>query len=186
MPDEEGERADYFDSLAHSAAVVGINTSAFLEAAVAGRATYTVLSDEFAGTQEGTLHFQYLRAENGGVLHVAADLDEHLAQLEQALRDPEADAGRTRAFVSSFVRPRGLDVQAAPLVAAAIEELGSLEPSPYDRHASRFLIRPLLTLAAWSVSLGAIAKRLSGGGGGETRVQRLAWLRPGLRNSGGS
>jgi len=161
MPDAGDDRADYFDCLAHAAAVVGINTSALVEAAVVGRGTYTVLAPEFEGTQDGTLHFQYLRAENGGVLHVARDLEEHLAHLGGALDHPAADAGRTREFVSWFVRPHGLGTPAAPLVAAAIEELAQLEPSPAPRHAARFLLRPPLALAAAAIGLAAGAGRLA-------------------------
>lgn len=159
MPDSETDRADYFDSLAYSSAVVGINTSAFIEAAVVGTATYTVLDPEFAGTQEGTLHFHYIRAENGGVVHVARDLDDHLAQLARAIEDPGADAARTRAFVSRFVRPRGLDVAAAPFVAGAIEELGTLAPLHRPHRVARLLLRPPLSVAAALIGLGGRISR---------------------------
>ena len=70
-----GERAEFFDSLAHSAAVVGINTSALLEAAILGKSVLSVpFVPQFAGTQEGTLHFRYLLHENGGFLPRVAHL----------------------------------------------------------------------------------------------------------------
>ena len=72
QPDAGEARADYFDSLAHSACIVGINTSGLLEAGIVGKSVLTVLDPDFAGTQAGTLHFQYLRWENGGLLRVAA------------------------------------------------------------------------------------------------------------------
>ena len=53
----------------HSVAVVGVNTSALIESGIVGRPVYTVLADEFAGQQEGTLHFQHLKNVNGGLLH---------------------------------------------------------------------------------------------------------------------
>jgi hypothetical protein len=154
MPDGETDRADYFDSLAYSSAVVGVNTSAFIEAAVVGTATYTVLDPEFAGTQEGTLHFHYVRAENGGVVHVAHDMAEHLAQLARAIDDPGADAARTRAFVARFVRPRGVDLPAAPFVADAIEELGTLAPSHQPHRVARLVLRPPLSFAAAVIGAG--------------------------------
>ena len=70
LPVTDEARADFFDSLAHSAAVVGINTTAMIEAAIVGKSVLTVLAPEFA--QESTLHFDYLLEENGGFLHVAA------------------------------------------------------------------------------------------------------------------
>src|SRR5207253_6428403 len=67
-------------------------------------------------------HFHYLRWENGGLLHVAQDLDEHLRQLAEALAGP-ADSEQVRRFVERFCRPQGLETPAAPLVAAGIEQL---------------------------------------------------------------
>ena len=45
-------RADFFDSLAHSAAVVGINTSALLEAAILGKSVLTPLAARVRGNAE--------------------------------------------------------------------------------------------------------------------------------------
>src|SRR5690606_5766746 len=52
-----------FDTLYHSAAVVGLNTSAQLEAGIVGRPVLTILAPEFTGGQAGTLHFHYLLKE---------------------------------------------------------------------------------------------------------------------------
>ena len=71
-PVNESDRQDYFDSLYHSEAVVGINTTAMIEAAIVGRTVHSVLAEEFKDTQGGTLHFRYLLSENGGFLRVAA------------------------------------------------------------------------------------------------------------------
>ena len=61
-PVNEADRQDYFDSLYHSAAVVGVNTTAMIEAAIVGRTVHSVLAPEFEDTQSGTLHFRYLLA----------------------------------------------------------------------------------------------------------------------------
>ena len=66
-PIDPDNRADFFDSIYHSAAVVGINTSAMIEAAIIGRPVFSMLAEEFAGTQEGTIHFHHLLPENGGL-----------------------------------------------------------------------------------------------------------------------
>ena len=52
-----------------------------IESGIIGRPVYSVQAEEFAATQEGTLHFQHLKNVEGGLLHLAADLDEHVAQL---------------------------------------------------------------------------------------------------------
>src|SRR5690606_26145292 len=83
-PASDDGRRDFFDSLYHAAAIVGINTSAMIEAAIAGRPVLTI--DEFA-TQHETLHFRYLLRENGGPVVQSTTLAEHLAQLAAAVRD---------------------------------------------------------------------------------------------------
>ena len=72
-PVDPDAKADYFDSLHHSAAVVGLNTSAFLEGAIAGKPVFTTLLPEHYENQEGTIHFHYLLNVGGGLLHTATD-----------------------------------------------------------------------------------------------------------------
>lgn len=119
-----------YDSLHHAAAVVGLNTSAMIEAGILGKSVYTIETEEFAGGQEQTLHFHYLLARNGGLVEVACDMDEHLAQLRQALADPEPGAARSRRFAGMFVRPRGLDRPVAPLMADEIERVAAIRKRP--------------------------------------------------------
>jgi hypothetical protein len=127
VPTDERRKSDYYDSLEHSSAVVGVNTSVMIEAAIVGRPVFTLLDDRFRHAQEGTLHFAYLTGgdEGEGVLAVARSWEEHLDQLARALADPGSYADRTRRFVASFVRPHGLDVAAAPRAADAIEQLAA-------------------------------------------------------------
>ena len=71
-PVNEGARTDYFDSIYHSVAIVGVNTSGMIEAGVVGRQVFTILDPDNTDTQEGTLHFHYLMNVGGGLLSVAA------------------------------------------------------------------------------------------------------------------
>jgi hypothetical protein len=114
-PLRKQRREDYYDSLYHSAVVVGLNTTALIEAAIVGRRTFSFVAPEAHGGQEGTVHFHYLARDNGGALTLARSLDEHVEQLADGLRKDDADAAAaTRRFVEKFVRPHGLDVAAAP------------------------------------------------------------------------
>jgi hypothetical protein len=129
-PHDEASRANYFDSLYHSDAVVGINSTAQIESAIVGRPVHTILAEEFKETQQGTLHFHYLRSDEFGLLHVARTFEEHAEQLDASLRG-EADDGRNERFLKRFVRPLGLDRLASGLVADEIERLGrSPAPAP--------------------------------------------------------
>jgi hypothetical protein len=151
-PADAASRAGYYDSMHHSAAVVGVNTSAQIESAIAGRGVYTVLAPEFTETQEGTLHFRHLRTEGGGLLHVAADMREHATQLEAAIRQPEAAAERCRRFVERFVRPFGLDEPATPRLVDALEAAVTRRPIRDRRPLWVSAARPVLLRAAAAVT----------------------------------
>jgi hypothetical protein len=120
-------RADYFDSLFHSAIVVGLNTSAFIEAAILGRPVFTILLSEWHESQMGTIHFRYLFEAGGGLLNSTTNFDEHLAQIDHALAVPLTEV---RPFVREFVRPRGLDVPATPVFVEHVEAMNGLAVPP--------------------------------------------------------
>jgi hypothetical protein len=161
QPDAGEARADFYDSLAHSAAVVGINTSVLVEAAIAGKSVLAPLSAEFAGTQCGTLHFRYLLYENGGFLHVAETLGRHFEQLAGVIERGDEDAEQTRGFVEMFVRPRGLDRPAAPVLADEVETLAAGAAAPARPSVSAYGLRALLLPVALAASvIGRASQRL--------------------------
>jgi hypothetical protein len=120
-PVDVASRSEYFDSIYRSVGVVGVNTSALIESAIVGRKVHTLLAPEFRETQEGTLHFRHLVEAGGGLLHVARDFAEHVAQLEESIRTPKADAARVGAFLGCFVRPFGLNEPATPRLVDVLE-----------------------------------------------------------------
>src|SRR5262245_23151651 len=150
-PSDPASKADYFDSLFHSSAVVGINTSALIEGGIVGRAVHTFLLPEFQTSQEGTLHFHYLL--DAGLLRAGRDLTEHVSQLAATLAVADPSLHSNRAFVESFVRPHGLGVEATEAFVYAVERLASTSPKPL-RH-------PLWTPLA-RAALRPIARRASG------------------------
>src|SRR5207248_1028139 len=123
-PIDAQSRADYFDSLYHSAAVVGLNTSAFIEAGIAQRPVLAILPSEFGASQKGTLHFRYLI--EGGLLTTSRSLEEHEAQLARMLEGPPASViKRQQEFVRAFVRPHGLEISSTAVMADALESLAA-------------------------------------------------------------
>ena len=151
-PVDEENRTDYFDSMYHSVATVGINTSAMIESAIVGRPVLTVRAPEFTETQEGTVHFHYLLPEHGGFLRVASSIDEHVHQLGEVLGDPDAASAELSRFVSSFVRPQGLERPSTPLVADAIEEAARMAVDK-NSVAGRAMVQRVLRAVSLVMSL---------------------------------
>ncbi len=120
-PASETSRNGFFDSLYYCAAVVGINTSAMIEAAILRKPVLSLLTPEFARTQEETVHFHYLLPENGGFLRVASDVKRHLEQLAEVLLAPDVSRSELEHFVASFLRPHGVGESATPRLVAALE-----------------------------------------------------------------
>jgi hypothetical protein len=141
-PTDLQSKRDYFDSLYHASAVVGINTTALVDSAIVRRPVFTMVSDHFRSTQTGTLHFSYLaRDGGGGLLNVARSWDEHFTQLGAALRASDRHRGQIEGFLQAFVRPHGLDRPAAPLALDAIVETALKEKEPVtERGPLRWLV----------------------------------------------
>jgi hypothetical protein len=147
-PMDASSREDYFESLFYSRAVVGLNTSAFLEAAVVDRPVHTILAPEFAENQTGTLHFHYLLNVGGGVLQTSSSFEEHHAKLGLSLRRSPTAPGTNPRFVQEFIRPRGLRTPATLVFCDAVDSLLALPVPIPERTPLRLL---LLRWAAYPV-----------------------------------
>jgi hypothetical protein len=122
MPKPRRKEQDLFDQLSAADAVVALNTSAELEAAIVGRPVLTMTVGDLAPGQEGSTHFPYLLVDNGGFVEQAGTLEQHVEQLTRALEADPHSRARTH-FVERFLRPRGIDRPAAVELAHAIERL---------------------------------------------------------------
>jgi hypothetical protein len=159
-PVEADAKTDYFDSLHHSSAVIGLNTSAFLEGAIAGKPVFATLLPEHYENQEGTIHFHYLLNVGGGLLHTARTLEDQCWQLNDTLCAGDQASGKSRRFVEAFIRPHGLDVAAAPMFADAVEALRVVSRAPreervVDRVVDRVVrgaLAPVVSLASHRVA----------------------------------
>jgi hypothetical protein len=137
LPQAKIEQAELARLLTSADAVVALNTSAEIEAAVAGVPVLTFRAGPDARGQEGSVHFTYLLEQYGGFVVDSSGLDEHVADLARVLagdHDPEP----ARRFVERFVRPAGVDAPVTPLVAAAIvEETRAARSGPTRRPSAR-------------------------------------------------
>jgi hypothetical protein len=148
---------DLFEFLHHSHAVVGLVTSAMIEAALAGRPVHSVKTTLAGAGQQGTVHFDYLTSVGGGLLHMADTLDEHVARLAPHLKRPlgEQDA-RSAAFVAAFVDPPTPGASASDGLADAVERLAQSRKTPSSPPPYASLGRAALATLA---SLGILPPR---------------------------
>jgi hypothetical protein len=150
-PVDAEAKDDYFDSMYYSAAVVGLNTSAFLEAACVGKPVHTVLLPDISTyNQEGTIHFHYLLNVNGGLLHAARSFPEHLTMLADSLSGDGGGDEKAARFAAGFIRPFGLDAPATPRFVDAMDHVATLpRPGRVRTRLTAFLCRvPLYPVAA--------------------------------------
>ncbi len=183
LPGALATRADYFDSIFHSAALVGANTSAMIEAAILRKPVLTLSLPEFAEEQTETIHFRYLNEVAGGLLATAATREEHVGQLARALEDPESAARRADAFTEIFVRPYGRNVPATPRFADEVERLAASQPEPLRPAPQARLFRGVL-LAGSAVYLTARAAWRAAKRAVRPRAPGTGWLRRGATPAG--
>jgi hypothetical protein len=176
-PFDADSRSDYFDSMFHSASIVGLNSSAMIEGGIVGRPVHTILLPEFRQNQEGTLHFHYLL--DGGLLRVSRDLPGHVEQLAASLAAFDPHVHHNRAFIEQFVRPAGLGRAATPVFADAVEHLATAaarpEPDPAWVPALQWALTPLArkTRGTFAQQLARQRRRLEK----KRRVEEKARLR---------
>ena len=119
IADVQGPREDYYNTLFHSAAVVGVNTSALLEAVIVDRPCVTIMTGQYRESQIGRAHFQHLL--NGDFMETASDFDEAASVLSRIIGGDDAKADNRRRFIKDFIRPLGIEKPASQVIAHIVE-----------------------------------------------------------------
>jgi hypothetical protein len=154
-------QTDYFHAIHHSVGIVGINTSAMVEAAIINRPVMTIEEPRFAHTQEGTLHYRHLL--QFGFLLRTDSIEANIDLLSRYVRcDEEATRisveGNTR-FVEGYLRPLGADRPAAPVWADVVEmearKGAEAPPAPVRVVDMPFIVRLGLLLCRIHPQMGA-------------------------------
>ena len=152
-------KLNFYDSIYHSFAVVGINTTAMIESVIIGKCVLTIMAPELNESQENTLHFHYLRQERGGFLYVAQNLDEHVQQLREILDGGDRLYTKVRAFVKNFARPHGMEIDCIPILVRTILNLPAAVSAHTRPVASHLLARLVLYPVALFLSIYTLLHR---------------------------
>jgi hypothetical protein len=125
------------DSVGNSAAIVGINTTAMLEAAALRKPVFTVLDENLSGGQVERIHFHYLTTTAGGLVTIANGLDEHVRQLETLLDGDRRFIRKSKRFANAFLSPPLPYFSPVTAFAKGVEHL-ALSPRPIS--LARYLV----------------------------------------------
>ncbi len=140
---------DYFHSIYHSRVVVGVNSSGMVEAGIVGRPVCAPVVPEFSHSQGGSLHFNHLVQVGGGLLYTGKTMEEFLQVIGERLRASGHPDPRSRRFTEAFIRPRGIDHEASPILAQEIEALAELAVAPQRFSTVFYPLRAAAYLVGW-------------------------------------
>lgn len=142
-PDTDEARVGYYDSLYHSTAVIGVNTTGFLEAAILDKPCLTIVTPLTSRGQGMRAHFKHLM--DAEFIEVAKDFSELVERTMRIVSGIDALRENRRKFVRDFIRPHGLTVPATRVMAGAILAVGRGEgPENWDiRNSPEAVMSPL-------------------------------------------
>jgi len=118
-PGSEAFEKDFYNSLLHCVATVGVNTTGMIDAVINDKACITIVTEEYRATQSNTVHFNHL--VNASVLDVTAGPEECADALERIWKGEDRTQQARHRFTQDFVRPRGIDRPSAVFASRTIE-----------------------------------------------------------------
>jgi len=129
-PDTDEARSTYYDSLYHCVAVIGVNTTGFLESAILDKPCLTLVTSMTSQGQEMRAHFKHLM--DAGYIEVANDFPELVHKTMEIVSGVDTWKANRVKFVHDFIRPHGLDVPASKVMTGAILAVANgREPSDW-------------------------------------------------------
>ena len=115
-------KALFFESFYHSKCVIGLNTTAMIEAAIVDKPCMSIIDGRYSATQENSGHFHHLI--DAGILYTANNIADAAAMLDRVLAGDTKVEDR-RCFVRDFIRPCGLEKPASEIMIKVLVGLAS-------------------------------------------------------------
>lgn len=111
---------NYTNSLDYAIAVMGVNTSGFLDAVIRGKPCLSYISEQYEKTQKNIGHFRYLVEAN--IINMSFELNNFVSNLANLVNGVDSLQENRESFINSFLRPRGRDKMASEVLAEELIE----------------------------------------------------------------
>jgi len=121
LPEKEAAASLFADSVFFADAIVGVNTSAMLDAMALGKPVITFMPQQYEETQNASLHFRNLLSHQA--TPIAKNEDELLCVIEDIMEHKNSYDRQRKRFISQFIWPRGTEYSAGTVAAREIELL---------------------------------------------------------------
>jgi len=113
-----------YDTIYHSLAFVGINTTSMLDAIAIGKPVIALFTKQYEQMQLGTFHFQALYKEDAlDLVDIENKKEEFYKLLVKFLEEKDERKGKRTEFIKRYIRPRGLEVSAGRAILEEMEKL---------------------------------------------------------------
>lgn len=135
----------FYNTLYYAKCVVGINTSVMIESGILGKTVFTILDDDFKHSQDGTLHFGYIKSS--GFIKTSNSICENTKQLEAFFNTEESISKENeyaKKFVKEFIRPNGIAKNCCNILCDSIESSMNLPLVKYKD--SNLLFKAIFSL----------------------------------------
>ncbi len=123
LPNPKDEQRLLMDSIFHSVGIIGINTSAMLDAMVLNRPVIAVNMGERATMQMETYHFPELVKSKAIKLVDVKNPGEISKAIQNVLEGIDECKAMRDCFVKEYIRPRGLEITSGEAIADELEAL---------------------------------------------------------------
>ncbi len=121
LPDSTTTLQDFYNTLKHSVATVGINTSGMIDAIINDIPGIAFVADKYLETQEQAVHFKHL--SQAKALDEVTTIEDCLQAIFSLYNGEDLRKDARFNFIRSFIRPCGLETSAGKISALAVEQL---------------------------------------------------------------
>jgi hypothetical protein len=121
MPKTKDALQDFYNMLHYSSMVISINTSAMVDAILAGKPVISLEREEFSKTQVLAQHYKHMRESDA--LYITKTSEEFLEIFSKLLVGEDPKKIEREKFIKNFIRPRGLEKSVGEMVVYEIESL---------------------------------------------------------------